>query len=96
MAFVTGRGEVPREPTREAIAEWVAVKRGGERLAARVVKGRGDYRMTAESTVVLSEAMLELRGADPARTGVFAPEELFTLEQLRPAFEQRGFEISDR
>jgi hypothetical protein len=93
LAFVAGRGRVPAEATREPIAEWVAVKQRGERLAARVVHGRGDYRMTAASTVVFGEALLELRAAQPPRSGVFAPEELFSLEQLRPAFERGGFEI---
>jgi hypothetical protein len=96
LTFVAGRGRVPPEASREPIAEWVAVRRGGERLAARVVHGRGDYRMTAASTVVFGEGLLELRGAESRRTGVFAPEELFTLEQLRPALERRGFEIINR
>jgi hypothetical protein len=95
LTFVAGRGRVPSEATREPIAEWVAVRRGGEGLAARVVHGRGDYRMTAESTVVFGEGLVGLRSAEPRRTGVFAPEELFTLEQLRPALDRRGFEIVD-
>jgi hypothetical protein len=90
MAFVAGRGEVPREPTTEPIAEWVAVNRAGERLAARIVRGNGDYRMTAASTVVFGEAMTGLR---TGRSGVYAPEQLFTLEQLKPNFETRGFEF---
>jgi len=94
--FVAGRGRVPTEATREPVCEWVAVKHGGERLAARAIHGRGDYRMTAASTVVLGEALLELRGAEPTRTGVFAPEELFALAQLKSAFERRGFRITER
>jgi hypothetical protein len=89
--FVAGRGKVPREATREPIAEWVAVNRGGERLAARVVAGRGDYRMTAAATVAFGEALLELG----PRTGVYSPEQLFVLDQLRPALEQRGFAITE-
>jgi len=96
VAFVAGRGRVPTEATREPICEWVAAKRGGERLAARAIHGRGDYRMTAASTVVLGEALLELRDASPPRTGVFAPEELFALGQLRRPFERRGFQITER
>lgn len=96
FAFVAGRGRVPDEATSEPIAEWVAVRRGGERLAARTVEGRGDYRMTALSTVVFAEALLELRAGEPPRVGAFAPEELFTLEQLRPTLERRGFTITDR
>jgi hypothetical protein len=40
--------------------------------------------------------MLELRAADPTRTRMYAPEELFALEQLRPAVERRGFRIAER
>jgi hypothetical protein len=68
----------------------VAVNRAGERLAARIVRGNGDYRMTAASTVVFGEAMTGLR---TGRSGVYAPEQLFTLEQLKPNFERRGFEF---
>jgi hypothetical protein len=96
FAFVAGRGRPPEQATREPIAEWVAVKCRGERLAARAVEGRGDYRMTAASTIVFGEALVELRAGEPPRAGVFAPEELFTLEQLRPAFERLGFTIAER
>src|SRR4051794_19588405 len=81
FAFVAGRGRVPETPTSEPIAEWVAVRRGGERLAARTIEGRGDYRMTAAATVAFGEALLEARASGSPRTGVFAPEELFTLAQ---------------
>jgi hypothetical protein len=77
-------------------AEWVAVRRGGECLAVRIVEGRGDYRMTAASTVVFGEALIELRAAEPSRTGVFAPEELFALHELLPELERRGIRILAR
>jgi hypothetical protein len=96
FAFVVGRGRVPAEATQEPIAEWVAVNRAGERLAARVIRGRGDYRMTAASTLVLGQALVELRAREPSRSGVFAPEQLFTLDQLGPAYARAGFEIADR
>src|SRR4051794_24973259 len=96
FTFVAGRGRVPNEPTSEPIAEWVAVRRGGERLAARTVEGHGDYRMTAISTVVFAEALLKLRAGEAPRAGAFAPEELFTLDELRPALERRGFAIAER
>jgi hypothetical protein len=96
FAFVVGRGDPPEESTSEPIAEWVAVRRGNERLAACAIEGQGDYRMTAASTIAFAEALLELRAAEPQRTGVFAPEELFTLERLRPALERQGFKFSER
>ena len=95
-AFVAGRNRVPSEPTTEPIAEWVAVLRGGERLASRTVEGRGDYRSTAASTVAFGEAVLALRNGEDSRAGVFAPEELFTLEDVRPAFELQGIRIVER
>ena len=52
--------------------------------------------MTSESTVAFAEALLERRTAEPTLGGVFAPEELFTLEQLRPALERRGFGFAER
>jgi hypothetical protein len=93
FAFTSGRDRLPEEPTRERIAYWIAVKRAGARIAARVVEGEGDYRMTAASTVAFGEALVERSGGGSLPTGVFAPEELFTLEQLRPALERRGFSI---
>jgi hypothetical protein len=96
LTFVAGRGRIPDEPTREPIAEWLAVRHGGELLAARVIRGHGDYRMTAASTVVLGEALVALRNREPDRGGVFAPEELFTLDELREGLERRGFEIAQR
>jgi hypothetical protein len=96
FTFLAGRRRVPREPTTEPIAEWVAVRRGGSRLAARTIEGRGDYRMTAAATIAFGEALVEVVGAEPSHRGVFAPEELFTLDQLRAGFERRGFRISDR
>jgi hypothetical protein len=95
FTFVAGRGRLPREATREPIGYWVAVKRAGERLAARAIEGRGDYLMTAASAVTFGEALLHLSASEPPRPGVFAPEELFTLAPLRPALERRGFTITE-
>jgi hypothetical protein len=94
FTFTSGRGRVPEEPSRELIAYWVAVKRGGERIAARTIEGEGDYRMTAASTKIFGEALVERAAAGTLPTGVFAPEQLFTLEQLLPALEQRRFKIA--
>jgi hypothetical protein len=95
FAFVAGRRRVPAEPSAEPIAEWIAVRRAGERLAARRLDGHGDYRMTAMAALVFAQALLELRTAEPERTGVYAPEELFTLDRLWPELRQRGFELAE-
>jgi hypothetical protein len=96
FTFTVGRGRPPDEPTTEPIMYWVAAKRGGHRLAACTIAGRGDYRMTSESAVAFAEALVERRAAEPALGGVFAPEELFTFDQLRPALERRGFGFAAR
>jgi NAD(P)-dependent dehydrogenase (short-subunit alcohol dehydrogenase family) len=75
-------------PDERLAAERVVVEHG-----PRIVEGRGDYRMTAAATVVFGDALVKLRANETRRTGVFAPEELFTLRQLQPAFERRGFRI---
>jgi hypothetical protein len=95
FAFTSGRARVPEEPTRERIAYWIAVKRAGGRIAARIVEGDGDYRMTAASTAAFGDALLERHAGGSLPRGVFAPEQLFTLEQLRPALERRGFTIAN-
>ena len=93
--FVAGRRRVPAEPSAEPIAEWVAVRRAGERLAARRLDGHGDYRTTAIAALVFAQALLQLRTAEPQRTGVYAPEEIFTLDCLWPELGQRGFELAE-
>ncbi|HEY2435804.1 MAG TPA: hypothetical protein VGH93_01390 [Solirubrobacteraceae bacterium] len=95
FAFVARRRRVPAEPSAEPIAEWIAVRRAGERLAARRLDGHGDYRMTAMAALVFAQALVELRTAEPERTGVYAPEELFTLDRLWPQFRQRRFELAE-
>ena len=95
FAFVAGRRRVPAEPSAEPIAEWIAVRRAGERLAACRLDGHGDYRMTAMAALVFAQALLELRTAEPERTGVYAPEEIFTLDRLWPELGQRGFELAE-
>jgi hypothetical protein len=95
FTFVAGPRRVPPEPSAEPIAEWIAVRRAGERLAARRLDGHGDYRMTSMAALVFAQALLELRTAEPKRAGVYAPEELFTLERLWPQLRQRGFELAE-
>jgi hypothetical protein len=96
VTFVAGRRRPPDVASKEPIAEWVAVNRAGERLAARAILGRGDYRVTSAATVAFGEALVELRATQPSRGGVFSPEELFELSQLGPGFERRGISVEAR
>src|SRR5439155_8141608 len=87
-AFTAGRGKVPDEASREPVAEWVAVRRGGTRVAARTVEGEGDYRSTALSTLAMAEA---LRTRD--ERGCFHPEDLFSLADLEPRLRELGVRV---
>jgi len=92
-AFVGGRKGPPGDASTEAFSEWVAVLRGGQRLAARTVEGEGDYRSTAAATVVLAEALLR-RGDLPA--GRFDPEDLLSLGDVSGPLEAAGIRVVDR
>ena len=52
-SFTAGTRKVPTELSEEPICEWVAVSRGGKRLAGQTLAGQGYYRMTAAATVVV-------------------------------------------
>lgn len=96
FAFVVGRGKVPEEASRERVAEWVAVRAGDQRLAARTVECRGDYASTAAVGVGFAAALLGERGAEVPSTGCFYPDELFTLAEFEPALREAGIEVVDR
>jgi hypothetical protein len=95
-AFVGGPRALPAELSREPVCEWVAVGRGGRRLAACTVEGEGDYRTTVAATVVFADALLAHRRRAPDRHGVSGPEELFTLAELTSAFAAAGVRIVPR
>src|SRR5262245_6708460 len=95
-AFFAGRGGVPTELSREAICEWVAVGRGGRRIAVSTIEGDGDYRMTTAATAVFVEALLRRRACDLDSNGVRGVEELLSLRELRPALEARGLRMTER
>jgi short subunit dehydrogenase-like uncharacterized protein len=92
-SFTAGAKRLPDELSEERICEWVAVSRNGERLASRVVDGRGYYCMTVAATLVFAEALS--RNASP-QPGVRSIDELFTLAELLPALERRGIAVREQ
>jgi hypothetical protein len=92
-SFTSGTRKVPSEPSQEQICEWVAVSRGGERLAAQTLSGRGYYRMTAAATLMFAEALVGTGAADRGKSGLRSIDELVTLADVRPAAAQHGIAI---
>jgi NAD dependent epimerase/dehydratase family len=94
-SFTAGARKVPRELTDEPICEWVAISRGGKRLAGRTLAGRGYYRITAAATVAFGEALLGPDAPD-GKVGLRSIDELITLADIRPAAEDRGIRIREQ
>jgi hypothetical protein len=90
--FAGERRAGERGASRDAVAEWVAVTRGGRRLAATTVECKGDYRGTASASVAFAEAA-HGRELPP---GCHEPQELFTLEQLAPRLAQDGVRVVEQ
>ncbi|MGH3170570.1 MAG: hypothetical protein ACRDN0_32405, partial [Trebonia sp.] len=78
-------------PTAEPIAHWVAVRKDGMRLAARTIRGHGDYRSAAAVTVLFAQALIE----STSPPGVLLPEEAVSLDQIRPGLADMGIFIND-
>lgn len=87
--FAGERRAGPGGASRDPVAEWVAVVRGGQRLAATTVECEGDYRGTASAIVAFAEAA-HARELPP---GCLEPQELFRLEQLTARLAQDGIRI---
>jgi NAD(P)-dependent dehydrogenase (short-subunit alcohol dehydrogenase family) len=94
-SFTAGTRKVPTELTEEAICEWFAISRGGRRLAGQTLAGQGYYRMTVAATVAFGEALLGSNAAE-GRRGLRSIDELITLDDIRPAAEQRGIRIREQ
>lgn len=92
---MAGRRRVPAEPSAEPIAEWIALRRADERLAARRLAGHGDYRMTAMAALVFAQALLELRMAVPDRPGCTPPKNSSPSTVSGPELRQRGLELAE-
>jgi hypothetical protein len=88
-AFATNRGE-QSEASREPTAIWIGARCGAERLGASMLECEGDYRTTAAAARLFSERLLD--GHSPP--GCFNPEDLFTLSDLLPAFNDAGLRVT--
>jgi len=86
----------PGEPSRQPTAHWVNVRRGPGLLASRVVRGAGDYRMSAATTLILAETLAARtrHGAPPS--GLFGIDELVTLSEVAPALSAQGITVEPR
>jgi NAD(P)-dependent dehydrogenase (short-subunit alcohol dehydrogenase family) len=83
-----------REPaSQETVVHWIAVHKVGERIAARTLECRGDYRSAARCTAVFAHALLDDTGA--VHPGVFDPEDVLCLEHIAPALRDRGITVVD-
>lgn len=96
LAFVAGRGKPPEEASHERVAEWVGVRAGDRRLAARTVECRGDYASTAAVAVGFAAALLGERGGELPSAGCLYPDELVTLTDFEPALRAAEIEVVDR
>jgi hypothetical protein len=78
-----------RTAGREPVAHWIAAVRGDRRLGVWTVRCLGEFVHTARSAVVFGESLLER----PPGGGCFDPEEVFTLDDLRPRLHNQGITI---
>jgi hypothetical protein len=94
--FALGAGRTPGQPSRQPTAHWVNVRRGPDLLASRVVRGAGDYRMSAATTLILAETFAgsTRRGTPPS--GLFGIDELVTLGEVAPALAAQGITVEPR
>jgi NAD(P)-dependent dehydrogenase (short-subunit alcohol dehydrogenase family) len=93
VSFTAGARKVPSAPSDEPICEWIAISRGGTRLAAQTLAGKGYYRMTAAATVAFGEALLGPNVSASGKPGLRSIDELITLADVRPAIEKHGITI---
>ncbi len=84
----------PDRRFQEPIRHWVAVLSEGERIAARTVRCRGDYRAAASSAVAFAATLRELEWERP-QAGVFDPDELFSMLGLAESLQRYGITVCD-
>lgn len=81
----------PKQPSSEPIAHWVSISSHGRLLEARTLRTNGDYRAAAAITVLFANELIHY--SDGARTGIFDPHEILTLDQLEPDLKQARITI---
>jgi hypothetical protein len=89
-AFAVARSH---DPESEPVSHWVAVRRGGEYLAARTLRFRGEMRGAASAALLYARALAEHASSTPL--GVLAPEDFFTLAEFESALGQAGITVID-
>lgn len=94
-ALGSGRPSTGASGSHEPVAHSVAVRRRGRRLGARLVRGRGDFRMAAASAVVFAEALRARLLESALRPGAWGPEDLLTLDVVTPGLRRAGIEVSE-
>ncbi|MBV9006458.1 MAG: hypothetical protein JO181_17470 [Solirubrobacterales bacterium] len=93
-AFVRGASVSGSGVSSEPVAHWVCVRRDGVRLAAETLRCAGEYRGAAHATVALAQALQDARARAPLPTGVFGPEDLVALADLKPYLTNAGIRVS--
>jgi hypothetical protein len=93
--FTLGSSWRSRRNATKPQTHLMAVTRGGQRLAAGVIEGSGNYLMTAAAIVGYVETLLRRRADGPSPTGVLGIEDVFDLTELREGFEKRGIRIRE-
>ena len=77
----------------EPVAHHVSVLAAGRRLGIGLVRGHGDFRMAAESSVVFADALLGRDGGEAVKPGAWYPEEVLTLQRLAEPLGQAGIAV---
>jgi hypothetical protein len=76
----------------EPVAHWIAAKLRGRRLAARTLECAGHYAHAARCALLFAENLHE----QSQRGGCFNPEEVFTLDELKPKLASSGICMVDQ
>lgn len=93
-AFVRGTPAPPAGISSEPVAHWICVRRAGRRLAARTIRCAGVYRGAAHATVALAHALQDMRAHAPLPAGVFGPEDVVAIADLRPYLTSAGIGVA--